>query len=263
MNSAGTPPPPMSAASRMAGWFVVGALFMLLGAPFGYRIGLLGENIAIGLFVIGAALALCAVATGLVGIVQAVRRAAKPATGVSSAISALIGGLAFAAILCWMVIPGWSAPRVHDVTTAPRNPPEFDALRADHYAHRGYLGYHDYDRMTGGKVSAAYPKLRTLVFDRSLRQVFTAAEAAARDLHWTVVAADSTRGRIEARDWATIFGFVDDIVIRVRLNASGYTILDIRSASRSGAVDMGRNAARIARFVAALERHLPKQSRPQ
>jgi uncharacterized protein (DUF1499 family) len=147
------------------------------------------------------------------------------------------------------------------VSTSLKDPPEFDALRVHHYAGRDYVNYRDYDRRVNGKVSTAYPEIQTLVFDKSLRQVFGAAEAAAKDLHWNVVMSEPTKGRIEATDWATLFGFIDDIVIRVRLNPSGYTVLDIRSASRSGTGDMGRNAARIRLFTAVLKDHLPQQSR--
>lgn len=251
-------PPQVSLAARLAGWFAVAALFMLLGAPFAYRIGLLGEVISLALFIVGATLAFCAFIAGLVGIIQALMPSVRARGGLNAVLGMLIGGLALVAILHWMVLPGWDAPHVHDVTTSPRDPPEFDVARVIHYAKRDYSSYSEYDARTKGKVSAAYPALRTLVFDNSLRQVFTAADAAARDLHWTVFSADPTHGRIEAGDWATIFGFIDDIVIRVRLNAAGYTVLDIRSASRTGNADMGRNARRIERFTQALRDHLPK-----
>lgn len=255
-----TLPPRISLAARMAGWFAVGALFMLLGAPFAYRIGLLDEVVSIALFIVGATLAFCAFASGLVGMVRALIPSARVKGGFNSLVAALIGGAALAGILHWMVLPGWDAPQIHDVTTSPRDPPEFDASRVAHYAQRDYSSYREYDALMKGKVSAAYPEIRTLVFDKSLRQVFTAAEAAAKDLHWTVFVAEPMRGWIEAGDRATIFGFVDDIVIRVRLNASGYTVLDIRSASRTGTADMGRNARRIENFTAALKSHLPRYS---
>ncbi len=250
-------PPPASLAARMAGWFAVGTLFMLFGAPFAYRIGLLGEVPSIALFILGATTAICALACGVWGLARALTPSARAGGGPASALSAAIGGMAIASILYWMVLPGWDAPHVHDVTTSPGDPPEYLLLRGVHYARRDYLSYRDYDARSKGAVARAYPQIRTLVFDRSLRQVFSAADAAARDLHWTVFVADPTRGRIEAADWATIFGFVDDIVIRVRLNPAGYTVLDVRSASRTGAVDMGRNARRIQQFTAALHRHLP------
>ena len=51
-----------------------------------------------------------------------------------------------------------------------------------------------YDAMMKGEVSAAYPEIRTLVFDKSLRQVFTAAETAAKpDKAKTLAAAAALR----------------------------------------------------------------------
>ena len=261
MDNAGAAPPNVALSTRLAGWCAVAALFLLIGGPFAYRIGLLGAGISIALFVVGGVFALLAIIAGLVGIAQTLRPSARLTGAGKAGLSVLVGGLALAGILHWMVIPDWGAPRIHDVTTSPKDPPEFDKLRVQHYTGRDYVSYRDYDRRANGQVSAAYPELRTLVFDKSLRQVFAAAEAAAGDLHWAIVASEPTRGRIEAADWATIFGFVDDIVIRVRLNPSGYTVLDIRSASRSGTGDLGRNADRIRLFTAVLKHHLPQQSR--
>lgn len=256
------PAPPTSLASRVAGWMTVSALFLLIGAPFGYRIGLLGPATAVALFVVGAVLALFAVLAGVVGIVRALMPSAHVSGGLGSTFSVLIGGVALAAVLYWMVIPGLGSPPVHDVSTSVTDPPEFDALRVAHYAGRDYVSYREYNAALKGKVSSAYPDLRTLVFDKSLRQVFSAAEASARDLHWRVVTADPFKGRIEAADHATVFGFIDDIVIRVRLNPAGYTVLDIRSASRNGTSDWGRNARRIQLFIAVLNSHLPQYSTP-
>ena len=44
------------------------------------------------------------------------------------------------------------------------------------------------------------------------------------------------------------FGFVDDIVIRVRATESGSEV-DLRSVSRVGRSDLGANAARIEAFA--------------
>jgi hypothetical protein len=256
------PAPSPSLASRAAGWMTVGALFLLIGAPFGYRIGLLGPATAVALFAVGAVLALLAVIAGLVGIARALMPSANVSGGFGSTFSVLIGGVALAAVLYWMVIPGLGSPSVHDVSTSVANPPEFDVLRVAHYAGRDYVSYREYDAEMKGKVASAYPGLRTLVFDKSLHQVFSAAEASAKDLHWQAAAADPFKGRIEATDRATIFGFTDDIVIRVRLNPAGYTVLDIRSASRNGMADWGRNARRIQSFIAVLNSHLPQYSTP-
>ena len=58
-------------------------------------------------------------------------------------------------------------------------------------------------------------------------------------------------GRIEATDTTFFFGFTDDIVIRVKPAGMGAR-LDIRSKSRVGQNDIGRNAARIHAYVKRL-----------
>jgi uncharacterized protein (DUF1499 family) len=69
---------------------------------------------------------------------------------------------------------------------------------------------------------------------------------------WTIVAEDAARGRIEAYDKTLWFGFIDDIVIRLAPDGSG-TRVDMRSASRVGVSDLGKNAARIRAYFAMLK----------
>jgi uncharacterized protein (DUF1499 family) len=57
---------------------------------------------------------------------------------------------------------------------------------------------------------------------------------------------------IEAVDTTNIMAFKDDVVIRVRSNATG-TLLDLRSVSRVGEGDIGANAKRIRAFRAAFQ----------
>lgn len=79
------------------------------------------------------------------------------------------------------------------------------------------------------------------------------AESVARAMPtWTVTAVDPAAGTIEATSESTVFGFVDDVVIRVKPDGEG-SVVDIRSKSRDGRGDMGVNAARIRAYVAALE----------
>jgi len=68
-----------------------------------------------------------------------------------------------------------------------------------------------------------------------------------------IVDADRTRLRIEASDTTFWYGFTDDVVIRVRAAADGAgSRIDVRSLSRVGRSDVGKNAARIRAFIDAL-----------
>ena len=64
---------------------------------------------------------------------------------------------------------------------------------------------------------------------------------------------DPSAGLMEAMATSRLFGFHDDIAIRVRPEADGTSRIDVRSKSRDGQGDLGVNAARIRTFVAALE----------
>lgn len=80
-----------------------------------------------------------------------------------------------------------------------------------------------------------------------------AEQVAASMPMWTVTHVDRERGTVEAVAESRVFGFQDDVVIRVRPDGDGSRI-DIRSKSRDGRGDMGANAARIRAYVETLEK---------
>jgi uncharacterized protein (DUF1499 family) len=69
---------------------------------------------------------------------------------------------------------------------------------------------------------------------------------------WKLTASDPATGRIEASQASFLFGFVDDVVIRVTALGQGSRI-DIRSVSRQGKGDLGVNAERVRAYLAALK----------
>ncbi len=76
---------------------------------------------------------------------------------------------------------------------------------------------------------------------------FEHALETARAMGWEIVASDARAGRIEATATTFWYGFKDDVVIRVRPMATGSRV-DLRSVSRVGQSDLGKNAARIRAF---------------
>jgi uncharacterized protein (DUF1499 family) len=77
------------------------------------------------------------------------------------------------------------------------------------------------------------------------------AERAARAMGWDIVAVAPDDLRIEATDTTLLFGFKDDVVIRVTANGNGSRV-DARSLSRIGGSDLGTNAKRIRSFMRQL-----------
>ena len=72
---------------------------------------------------------------------------------------------------------------------------------------------------------------------------------------WEIVAAQTPAGRIEAVDPTFWYGFKDDIVVLVT-GQDGSLQLDVRSKSRVGRSDLGKNAARIREYLGEAERRL-------
>jgi uncharacterized protein (DUF1499 family) len=98
----------------------------------------------------------------------------------------------------------------------------------------------------------AYPDLEPLLLSVPVDLAFARAlEAAGRMPGWQVVRSDARSGEIEASATTRVFGFVDDVAIRVRRDPAGARI-DVRSRSRLGRVDFGANAARIRAFMREL-----------
>ena len=87
---------------------------------------------------------------------------------------------------------------------------------------------------------------------RSPGAAFARALASARAMGWTLVAADSAAGRIEAIATTRWFGFKDDVVVRIEPDPAGSRV-DVRSVSRVGGSDVGTNARRIRKFLGEMQ----------
>lgn len=148
---------------------------------------------------------------------------------------------------------GGSVPAIHDITTDLVNPPKFDAilaLRANAPNPAAYQG-----KEIASQQREAYPEIQTQKYQQSAEQVFDAAIASLNAMGIDVVDSDKTAGRIEASDITPWFGFIDDVVIRIQ-TAGDITLLDVRSKSRLGRSDLGKNAQRISNIISGIESKL-------
>lgn len=235
----------MAFALVACGIAAAGLLLLALAGP-SYRIGLLSLAGASALLQWAAYAGLGAIAAAGVAGVLAYRRGARLAVAV--AVAGLLGGLA-----SWTVPFEWSrrarSVPMHDISTDLENPPAFEAivpLRA------GAPASLERPLSVAAQQREAYPDLAPLVLPMPLDQAFTRALVAAQQDGWRIVTADQGTGRIEATDTTTWFGFTDDIVVRLTPWGAG-TRIDVRSASRDRERDMGSNARRIRRYLAALQ----------
>ena len=145
-------------------------------------------------------------------------------------------------------------PWVHDVSTDTDNPPPFIALREFRLKCRNGA---DYSGLRADEHRRHHPDLQPDEFEHPPSAIFNAALAAVNQLHWNVVAAVESEGRIEATATTRLLRFKDDVVIRIRANDNDSgTRLDIRSASRVGSSDFGVNAKRIRTFLSEINSRL-------
>ncbi len=242
-----------AATERLAWW----AKFVLIGgiiaglllvlAPMGYRIGILGVPAAVLMLPgMAAALGVLVLLFALVGVVMTLRQGL-----VRERLPLAVGGVLALAVVAnmgaWFVRAD-AVPPIHDITTDPANPPRFVAVVELRGPDANPL---DYDADALADVTReAYPFVRPIHTQLPPSAAFARAEAIVRDFGWELVAADADAGHIEATARTRLYGFRDDVVIRIEADGSGSRI-DLRSTSRVGQSDLGANAGRIGAFIVA------------
>lgn len=140
-------------------------------------------------------------------------------------------------------------PLINDIMTDTDNPPLFEMVPTLRKSIDNSLELSD-KRLAFHKKH--YGEMQPLIVsgapDRHFEKVVALAEARG----WKLVAANKAKGVVEATETSALFGFKDDVVIR--LTAKGDTTrIDMRSASRQGQSDFRVNASRIEAFLADLK----------
>jgi uncharacterized protein (DUF1499 family) len=193
--------------------------------------------VGFGLFVLGGVLALGA---ALATLVQALRRRRTSTGGLAA--------VALSAVFLLVTVRSSGPPPINDFTTDLAEPPAF--------RHATALPANAGRDMTYPPAFAEVQ--RACCADlQPLRLPVAPAEALARARRlaegmpgWHVTAAEGDT--IEAVSTSRLFGFQDDVAVRVRADGAGASRVDVRSKSRDGRGDLGVNAARIRAYLAAL-----------
>ena len=228
---------------------LIAFLLVALPAPL-YRFGVVELGTAFTGFKFG----LVAGIAALVLLVIQVIFKRKTVSLASAAIAVIFSTIAIALPL-GMMTTAKNVPPIHDISTDLVNPPEFVAiapLRADAPNPVEYAGAEAAEQQR-----TAYPDLQTLTYSQSKSELVEASKQAIENLGWELVNTDADKGVVEATETTAWFGFKDDVVVRVTDNDSE-RLVDIRSKSRIGKSDLGKNAARIDSFIEELDKVLGK-----
>lgn len=222
------------------------ALGELLAGP-GYRLGWWGLGIGLQTIRWGATAAAAVFAMALLGAAIA-RRKRMGRTLAAFVAAATLGLLAVVPpALLWFRAS--SLPHIHDISTDTGKPPHYVAVLPLRLGARNST---DYDTAVAAQQRQGYPDIAPAMLELPAPTAFQRAERVARSMGWDIVAVVPDEFRIEATATTLLFGFKDDIVIRVTPSGSGSRV-DLRSLSRVGGSDFGANASRIRAFINKLQ----------
>jgi uncharacterized protein (DUF1499 family) len=244
------------ARSRLAGWSAYLAWLsipVLVIAAIGHRMGALGAVPTFAVIALGFSFAALAVIAALAAF-AAIWRDGREGGGV--ALRGLVIGLA---ILALPAIGAWKVvvyPRLTDVSTDLVNPPELTRALLDRGPSDAPVSSVP-DPDAADLQKDAYPDIVPRHYPVSTARVYLEAKAIVDGRGWQLLRAEepseeNQAGVIEAVAVTTIFAFRQDIAIRVLPDGDGSRV-DMRSAARNAAHDLGANAERIRRFFADLD----------
>jgi uncharacterized protein (DUF1499 family) len=247
----------------IARWTTRIALFsvlLVLVAVGAHRFGPMPTVTAFNLVLVAFGCALAALALGVVSAIVIWRE------GCAGAFRVSLGMVLAAGVLGWPLAflhAYRNLPTLNDVSTDANAPPKFvEAVRL-----RGPGANSASYPVTFAKLQAeAYPDLKPMFIDRPVEETFEIVKEALFRQKIPIVREQAPEnkpgkpGIIEAVDRTTILGLYDDVAIRVD-GDNARSRIDLRSASRFGRHDLGRNAERMRRvmreIVARLEATIP------
>jgi uncharacterized protein (DUF1499 family) len=142
---------------------------------------------------------------------------------------------------------GTRAPPLNDISTSTIDPPIYSAVISIRPEGSNTLEY----PTNGPELQAQlFPDIAPIQTELKPAAAFEQAVHVADSLGWNIVYQNTENGMIEAIASTVFFGLKDDVVIRIRATDSNSSIVDIRSHSRIGRGDQGKNAERVRLFIA-------------
>jgi len=216
---------------------------MMLLSMIASRLQLLPAKIAVVAFALATLLAAIAAVVALILFLMSFSGMAPAARTANMA--AFILGVLPVVVIVILVGAGFGVPRIHDISTNPLNNLSF--THAHKLRKEGENSLEPPNTDVVSQQLAYYPHIKPFIIAGELGVSYRKCLRAASQLGWTVVYENESLLQFEATEKTAMFGFVDDIVVKVSA-AEGGSQVDMRSVSRVGVSDLGANAKRIARF---------------
>lgn len=215
------------------------SICLLTASAVGYRYGWWPAPRAVSVAEAGVWVALAGALVSLAGLVPWLRR------GRGGLVFAVIGFLISAPVIglgvAWEVATR-TTPPINDISTDTADPPMFwdTPMPAD------------YPPANAEAQRQAYPEVTPLDLPVPADEAFERAHELVKARGWDILAADENERRIEAVATSRLYGFKDEVAVRVTETEAG-SVIDMRSRSRIGQIDRGANARRIGAFLSDLK----------
>lgn len=224
------------------------AIVMAAIAVNGYRSGELHFVTTIKDFEMASYIAVAAFVLSLVGLWVA------RTTGKRSVLLSGVLGLLLSLPLVFFIVnfeyAARAYPPINDITTDMEDAPNFwDVPNPVIYPGERVAEFQ----------KKSYPDLKPLEVAMASDKVFRLASDVAKEMGWEIIIENGDDMQIEAVDTSLLFGFKDNVVIRLQESGDGSRI-DVRSHSRLGKIDRGVNAKRIRQYMQKLEQRISEET---
>lgn len=251
-----TPDEPPSFLTKWAMRLAFFCLALLLATFFLHRIFILPTGVALNAAIVAFA------GAGIALVMALIAGLDIWITGRKGAARVIVGGTLALALLSipvtvWRAAKDW--PPINDITTDTQNPPDLAMAAKQRLPEANPVQYPG-DEFARRQLKA-YPDIRPIVVPRSVEECFEIVVQALNKLRYRDYsqsppdAQAGKPGKVELVDTTLALGFSDDLVIRVAAE-DDMTKIDVRSASRYGRSDFGKNAARVRSILNEIIRRL-------
>jgi uncharacterized protein (DUF1499 family) len=237
-------------------WATRAALFsfgLIAAAAFLHRLFGMPTPVAFNLLVVALGIAVLSIAFALVAA-SMIWQTGRPGT------ARVLFAVCFSLVLISapLLYEVWlrDYPMLYDVTTDVADPPPFTVAVSLRTPGSNSVAYDR--RRSADEQARAYPDIKPMRIERSSEEAYALVVDAVKKVKMEIVRDDApnletgTPGAIEAVDRTIIIGLYHDVAIRVSGDSENARV-DIRSASRFGHGDMGRNAERIRELVKEIQ----------
>ncbi|MEE9347410.1 MAG: DUF1499 domain-containing protein [Robiginitomaculum sp.] len=244
---------------KLAWLSIIGVPLWFVSAAFGYKFGVwgLGTGLKAMVFNWGKYVLFAGLGLGVLALIASVMSKPRKAGGIFVSLLAIAIPVLGLVKADGVRKTAQSLPFIHDITTDTINPPVFTSAIMDVRGAVKGVNTADYIGKLDGREKkpvadlqrAAYADIAPIVSGDSPALAYEKSLDALRALGFDVVTRDMAGGIIEATDTTFWYGFKDDIIVRVRPVEGGGSIIDMRSLSRVGGSDLGKNASRVRAFT--------------